>query len=286
MMFLYEQNKEHWGSTVARGFCIAQALNVPCLAIEAVADDLHGETLVCLKFSDYSRLLGLSQRNRIVIDMADCGQSVESQSSIFEHFGFGIFTSHQQRRRLGGLFRESDQNVTIYHHWDARLNSVVLDPHREARIAYFGLDAKCNLFKQSNRIDYFNVTESSRIRNMRHGMSFRDSLALYAPYNVHFVVKPREHEMLLQPMTKVANAAALGCPVICFQHEQYEELLTSEYPYFCPDFTLGSLDEVIEKIRATYQGQAWFQALGIMRKVRAETSLASAVKQYQCLEVP
>lgn len=266
--FIFEKDKEDWGTTIMRGFDIAKKLNIDVIEINNLINP-ENLRIVSLKMSDYSNLLKISDKNEIVIDMVDF--KLESQLQIFKNFSFGIFTSDEQKEKYKNYFKNPEKCVTIYHHWDQRFKNIKIEEMESLKICYFGEKKKCHLFNEFTDIEYNHID----------GKNFKDNIQKYKYYNCHYIMKPENHEKLIQPMTKLSTAAILNCPVIVQKANQYVELLGDRYPYYVNDNKSESIRECIDLIKKTYRQKEWKISLDIMKEVKKRTSFNQIINEYK-----
>lgn len=277
LIFAYEQSKARWGSTIIRGFNIAKHLNVPIVEINQIKD-VRNKKIIFLKIGNYAKLLDIAKKNYTIIDMVDFRNL--DQLKYFNNFNSAIFTSKQQSEYYNKFFKNPEDSKVIYHHWDERLSNINTND-KKISISYFGIVEKCYLYNYFNDISYYNVTEfKGDFKPNCKNINFQASLQYYQHYNVHYIVKPQEQENLIQPMTKLSNASALGCPVICYRNNQYEELLSKDYPYFINNISESDVRNIILKLKETHHDSEWVLSKSIMNNVKEKTSLNNILKQY------
>jgi hypothetical protein len=214
-------------------------------------------------------LIDISNKNEIIIDMVDFKS--ENQLHLFKFFSFGIFTSNEQRKKYMRFFKYPEKCQIIYHHWDKRFKDLKIQEKNEVKICYFGEKKKCELFGKIKDIEFHHID----------GLTFKNSINLYLFYNCHYIIKPDIHEDLIQPMTKLSNAASLNCPVIVSKRPQYIELLGEDYPYYVEKNNLECIEQCINKIKSTFNKEEWNKALYQMEKVKIKTSFESIINDYR-----
>ena len=259
LCFVYDDGRENWGSTKMRGRDIAKKIGCDIVSFKE-SKGIKYKKIVLLKMTNYEKSLCLTEFNEVVCDMVDFNREQHNLDT-FKRFDYGIFTSVRQMEELRHIFKSPEKCTVIYHHWDERFNNIrVRDGIPSPKICYIGQPEKCygkNTNIERHSIDWYD---------------FDEKISLYEQYNVHYVVKPKAEDDKIQPLTKVATAASLGCPVIVNRSDHNMEILGSDYPYYC-DPNDGSVDEVIEKVYNTFGKDEWYQALEKMKEIKEMTSL-------------
>lgn len=264
---VFQEDKREWGSTRMRGFDIASGVKCDINNIESSYLDKN-KRLIVTKMSDYSNVLNLSDNNEIVIDMVDF--KIEKQLYLFKNFDFGIFTSIEQMKKYMNFFKYPEKCLVVYHHWDPRLDGLKTKDDK-LEICYFGDKRKCIHFGEIDRVDFHHID----------GNTFESNISKYLDYNCHYILKPKKHEDLIQPMTKLSNSASLNCPVISKFSHQYVELLGDYYPYFVESDDIDSINLCIDKIKSTFKCSDWYRAKVIMLDIKSRTSFESVLMQYK-----
>lgn len=266
-IFLYEKTKINWGSTILRGFNIANRLKCEILPFD---ENIRGKRIICLKFN-YFIILDLAKNNEIILDMVDFKHSKKRDvCDILKNFDYGIFCSLAQKNKFMNLFKYPEKCVVIYHHWDERLNNVSAGDISHIKIGYFGNEQKCHLFNQIKDINYY-ITSNYQ--------NFSKTLSDYSKCNVHYIIKPEKYEKDYVSMAKLANASALFCPVITLK-ECYDEFLTDNYPFYCNSNNINDIQNTIDDIKKNFNTGKWNEAVNIMKLVKEKTSIDSALKKY------
>lgn len=265
--FIYLPEYLDSGSTKLRGVNIAKALDC---SIYPINYQIKNKKIIVLKLADYSKLIELKKNNNeIIVDMVDFPHI--NQLSLFKNFDYGIFTSNQQMNKFKKYFKYPEKCKVIYHHWDPRLDGIKINSNNFIKIGYIGSHKKCFMYKEINKINYHSF----------NGLNFDSNISVYKNYNVHYVVKPEKHENLIQPMTKISNASALGCPVICYKSPQYEELLTSKYPYYCNLINKEEILKTIAYVESTFNKKEWYTAIEIMNNIKEKTKFDQIINNYK-----
>lgn len=268
IIFLYEDSRLKWGSTKMRGLDISNKINCEMMPLSQ-SFDIKYKKIIILKLVSYEKILSLTEFNEIVIDMVDFNPNIHNLE-IFKNFDYGIFTSNEQMKLFSNYFKFPEKCKVIYHHWDDRMNKVIIKNIESPKICYFGQPEKCYLYnKYTNLIDY----------NTIDWYDFDDKLQMYSDYNVHFAVKPKEEEEKIQPSTKISTAASLGCPVIVNKSNQNIEILGEDYPYYCEP-TTSSVEKVIDKVVKTFNKKDWKKALDKLKHVKELTCIDEISKKY------
>ena len=269
--FLYARKTKKLGSTVLRGSDISKLMDCEILELHE-AIELKNRKIIALKCTNYDILIKLSKENEIILDMVDHKTERDGRDTlIFKHFDYAIFTSNEQLQEYKNYFKFPNKCVVIYHHWDPRLKDIKINNQPTLKIGYIGTFSKCNLYGMCKDIDYHEI----------NNLIFMKKIHIHENYNSHYIVKPEKHEKMIQPMTKLANASALGCPVIVYKGKQYIELLTEEYPYYCDGFDMKSLLKTIEYMKHTYQKEEWHKALEILKEIKVKTCLETVIEEYK-----
>ena len=266
LCFVYDDDKENWGSTKMRGRDIAEKIGCDVISFKESKVIKH-KKIVLLKMSSYEKALPLAEFNEVVCDMVDFNRGQHNLDT-FKCFDYGIFTSVRQMEELRHIFKSPEKCRVIYHHWDERFNDIrVRDGISSPKICYIGQPEKCygkNTNIERHSIDWYD---------------FDEKISLYEQYNVHYAVKSKKEDDKIQPLTKISTAASLGCPVIANRSVHNMEILGIDYPYYC-DPNDGSVDEVIEKVYNTFGKDEWYHALEKMKEIKEMTSLKRIIKNY------
>lgn len=264
---VFQEDKREWGSTRMRGFDIAARVKCDIDSIDSSYLD-KDKRLIVTKMSDYSNIIDLSYNNEIVIDMVDFQK--EKQLFMFDNFDFGIFTSIEQKEKYMNFFKYPERCLVIYHHWDQRFSGLKTKED-ELEICYIGDKRKCLHFEKIDGVDFHHID----------GDTFESNIFRYLDYNCHYILKPKKHEALIQPMTKISNSASLNCPVISTFSPQYVELLGDYYPYFVESDDIDSINMCIDKVKSTFKCSDWSLAKEIMCDVKFRTSFEKICEIYK-----
>lgn len=269
-IFVYDKKKLNAGSTLLRGINIANKLG---WGIGPLSVGISGKRLICLKMKSYSDLVPLTADNEVIIDMVDFEFPKRNfREDVFKNFDYGIFSCRKQLEIYAHGFKYPERCRVIYHHWDERLRSVNVEQNASLSIGYFGAPNKCYLPNKFEGITYHFTPLSKQ-------SYFLLVLPFYSQHNAHYIIKTESQEAVSGSLLKLANASAIGCPVITVR-QGYDELLTGDYPFYCESFESREIQRIIDLMEESYMGNMWNTALDILKSVKARTDINEVCKLY------
>lgn len=285
VILAYEDESRGSSATAVRVFDAARALSehrqVAVRPLSALGS-VSGRTILVVKPKDYWSLGPvLGRGNRVLVDVLDGTCSLESADrSLLAEVDGGLFCSLSALSEYGSLFKggRHGMSTTIYHPWDERMR-VLRDGMPLCgvlRTGYFGYQGKGHLVPGLPGVDMVPILAHS---------DMSDPCRLFGGYSAHYVIKPESRRHIFEPLTKVAVAAAAGCPVLALRGSaEAAELLGPDYPYLSDSHSEDDILHTLELMRDTHGCSEWVYALSVMESVRSATDPSvSAVRLHEWL---
>lgn len=87
-------------------------------------------------------------------------------------------------------------------------------------------------------------------------------------------------EYCFKPATKISCAASMDSVIITTNDWSVQDILPKEYPYLLLEDNLESVENMIEKVKLTYNKSEWILAKEILKEVFNKTNLDNIIKEY------
>ncbi len=213
-----------------------------------------------LKHATLGEIAQLKLRGNIICaDYVDDPERVDLREAIDVY----IAASIRQYIHYSDAYPEKVVHL-VSHHADPRLGGIK-GPDRYCNIGYFGEIVNARYAAElQGMIDFCLVNtklaETSWIARLGH-------------CNVHYAVRNRRPIDGFKPFLKGFTAAHCHSNIIVPKTESDAiYYLGSDYPYLLEDEGLGSVLEMIERVKASFGGEEWNRGLEIMESVRRRSS--------------
>lgn len=270
LVFLYAEQYKGAGSTVMRGFQLANlarhALRRHSVRIRALGTRTANATVFltkgALRVATPTQLDDLLHRgNRLLFDPVDevppgttarfADVLIASSLTAFEEYG----------RRFPGT-----RVALLNHHVDPRIDMTPVH-HSTFRAGYFGERVNAELTDRiEEKLDVVPIDTS------RHDSAWLSSIR---DYSFHYAVRRHRELDHYKPFLKGFTAAHCGAPVL-IQRDQQEAVrwLGDDYPYLVDaPATEEQVLDALARAKADFGGPRWRLAESTMAGIRARTSV-------------
>lgn len=204
----------------------------------------------------------------------------------------GLFLTHEAillplRSRL------TCPSVILPHHWDPMLGISICPSSTPLKIGYVGdfgsmergLSHSLTLVREHG----IRILDTNSGRDVTQEYQQRGTIIAYpasvtamkdlmdinfSGINAQISVR-KDGDSRYKPAVKLATAARMKMPLLTTKDAGVLELLPSTYPYFLDSAELGDVLDGITKMRRTYGGPVWKNALQLLEKVAEETNLGT-----------
>ncbi|MDN4598390.1 hypothetical protein [Leifsonia virtsii] len=268
LVFLYAERFREAGSTVMRGFQLAdiarehlprRRVSVRPLGSTARNSDVFlTKGAVNMATPEQLDLL-VRSGNRLLFDPVDelppwttarfADVLVASSHTAFEHYSRAF---------------PATRVALVDHHVDPRLPTSPAPPSR-FRAGYFGERVNAVLTPRiEERVDVVAIDTS------RHDDAWLSGLGRYS---FHYAVRQQRALDHFKPFLKGFTAAHCGAPVL-IQRDQEEAVrwLGADYPYLLDDTNEETILSALARAESEFGGPRWLRALSVMEGIRARTS--------------
>jgi len=272
--FVYAPAFAQTGSTAMRGRQLSEIAAQTSLAGRGVsyvpmsADIRRSDLFLTkgvLKSLDETTLAAWRRRgNRLFADPVDEGLSNQIVASVDVVVAASRTAWDAYRDRWPGA-----QVAIIDHHVDPRVHAVMNRPHAPLdapRLGYFG--------ERINTIRSKRIARNVEFVQVSTSRADGDWIGRLPDYNIHYAIRRKRELDYHKPFLKGFTAAACRS-VVLIQDDQAEarRWLPSDYPFWLHGrVTEPAILEAIEHIKSSFGGEAWTQALSMMRDIEERTS--------------
>jgi hypothetical protein len=160
----------------------------------------------------------------------------------------------------------------VGHHVDLRIGPVQ-SPSDMLRLGYFGEMFNARFAEELSDEIGFHRIDTSRASDVRW-------IAQLPRYNAHYALRARQSSDGFKPFTKGFVAAHCGAViVVAADDEEARAFLPADYPYMTAGASVHQVRDVIERMRADFNGPNWRHSLAAMAEIRASSSRDVVARQ-------
>ena len=245
-------------------------------------NNIYNSYIICVKDNNNLNVdklkLMKKNNNKIIFDVLDYYDELTSNTPNIITNNFinyiDIFIVNNNFMKVE--FKKYNKKVyVIPHHYDYRLNDKVLQKLNKLKFIFNGYIGD----KNKNCL-YINELKEKYNLLICDEFNYFCNNFLASNYCFISIREEDSWEYNNRPGMKLAHAAACDSNIIITNDMSVRDLLDPSYPYLLKNHEYGTVLEMMEYVKQTFETEIWYKGLEIMKDLKHKLKIINVVDDY------